>query len=418
MPRKRKPSYLLHKPTGQARVRIDGVDHYLGEYGSPESRERYENLITEWILRRGDLTHYTLTIDDLALLFLSFAEEYYRDKHGNPTTEVTAIRYSLRPVVQRFGTIPVRDFGPRKLKQIREDMIQSGHVRTEINRRISRIKRMFTWGVSEEYVPPSVATALASVQGLRRGRSKAIEPDPVSPVDEDTVKATLPHMPPVVADMVRLQLLTGARPQEICSMRPCDVTQSDQGAWCYIPASHKTEHLGRQRRLYLGPQAQEILRPYLNRLPEAHCFSPADSERQRSALRRTGRKSPLTPSQRQRQPRVDRSRPPADRYTKDSYRRAVTRACELAFEMPAELKRIPRSLPQAERDRLKLAASRWRKQHCWTPNRLRHTRATMIRRQFGIEAAQVVLGHSDPCTTEIYAERDFRKAAKVMEEIG
>lgn len=26
----RKPAYLLHKPTGQARIRIDRKDHYLG----------------------------------------------------------------------------------------------------------------------------------------------------------------------------------------------------------------------------------------------------------------------------------------------------------------------------------------------------------------------------------------------------
>ena len=39
------PSYLLHKPTGQARVRINGRDIYLGEYGSEESRIRYGELI-------------------------------------------------------------------------------------------------------------------------------------------------------------------------------------------------------------------------------------------------------------------------------------------------------------------------------------------------------------------------------------
>jgi hypothetical protein len=35
MPRRKGiPAYTLHKPTNQARVRIDGHDHYLGEYGS------------------------------------------------------------------------------------------------------------------------------------------------------------------------------------------------------------------------------------------------------------------------------------------------------------------------------------------------------------------------------------------------
>ncbi|HQZ63799.1 MAG TPA: hypothetical protein PLY87_01930 [Planctomycetaceae bacterium] len=41
------PSYLLHKPTGQARVRINGRDHYLGPYGSEESRILYGQLIAK-----------------------------------------------------------------------------------------------------------------------------------------------------------------------------------------------------------------------------------------------------------------------------------------------------------------------------------------------------------------------------------
>jgi hypothetical protein len=38
------PAYLLHKPSGQARVRINGKDHYLGPHGSPESKDRWQNL--------------------------------------------------------------------------------------------------------------------------------------------------------------------------------------------------------------------------------------------------------------------------------------------------------------------------------------------------------------------------------------
>jgi hypothetical protein len=44
----KKPAYTLHKPTGQARVRIGQRDYYLGEYGSPESRDQYDALIAEW----------------------------------------------------------------------------------------------------------------------------------------------------------------------------------------------------------------------------------------------------------------------------------------------------------------------------------------------------------------------------------
>ena len=41
------PPYSLHRHTGQARVRIDGRDYYLGIHGSPESRQKYAQLIAE-----------------------------------------------------------------------------------------------------------------------------------------------------------------------------------------------------------------------------------------------------------------------------------------------------------------------------------------------------------------------------------
>jgi len=46
------------------------------------------------------------------------------------------------------------------------------------------------------------------------------------------------------------------------------------------------------------------------------------------------------------------------------------------------------------------------------------TRATEIRRQFGVEATQVVLGHAKADVTQIYAERDHALAAEIMKKIG
>ena len=54
----------------------------------------------------------------------------------------------------------------------------------------------------------------------------------------------------------------------------------------------------------------------------------------------------------------------------------------------------------------------------WHPNQLRHTAATMIRKEFGLEAAQVILGHSKADTTQIYAERDAAKAIEIIRKIG
>lgn len=96
------PSYLLHRGTGQARVRIDGRDHYLGRFGSPESRDRYKDLISDWLLKRDDLCGCSLTVDDLALLYMEHAARYYR-KGGRPTSEVHCTRLALRHAVSTHG---------------------------------------------------------------------------------------------------------------------------------------------------------------------------------------------------------------------------------------------------------------------------------------------------------------------------
>jgi integrase len=246
-------------------------------------------------------------------------------------------------------------------------------------------------------------------------------------VEDATVDATLPHLPAVVADMVRFQRLCGARPGEVCGMRPCDVDRSGD-VWTYRPSSHKAEHHGKDRVVFLGPHAQEILTPYLLRATDAYCFSPADSEKRRKEDRRAKRKTPVQPSQ------VDRSKPrrqrkPAVRYTKDSYCRVIARACEVAFGMPDELRRIAAKPPRAatederqrfaeEKARLSKLAAEWRKEHTWHPNQLRHSAATEIRRQFGLEAAQVTLGHARADVTQVYAERDMTLARDVMKRIG
>jgi hypothetical protein len=54
----------------------------------------------------------------------------------------------------------------------------------------------------------------------------------------------------------------------------------------------------------------------------------------------------------------------------------------------------------------------------WSPNRLRHAAATEIRKRFGLEAAQTVLGHAQASINEDYAERDLTLAVRVAREVG
>lgn len=59
----------------------------------------------------------------------------------------------------------------------------------------------------------------------------------------ETVEQTLPFLSPPVAEVCRLQLLTGMRPSEVLQMRSADVNRSDE-IWIYPPRQHKTPYLG------------------------------------------------------------------------------------------------------------------------------------------------------------------------------
>ena len=126
----------------------------------------------------------------------------------------------------------------------------------------------------------------------------------------------------------------------------------------------------------------------------------------------------MSPSHQTRRRKANPKRKPGQKYTTASYGAAIRKACERAFDMPRELRNVSTKLPAAEREQLKAKAREWREKHCWHPHQLRHTAATEIRRTFGIEAAQVVLGHANIATTEIYAEKDRKLAEEVMQQLG
>ena len=333
---------------------------YLGTWNSPESKTKYEEILTEWLLQNDRSTQGQLRTDELVLLYLDHAQEYYR-KDGELTSEYSCIKSALRFVVQHCGRVRVREFGPKLLKEVRDCMIAAEFTRSTINKHVGRIRRMFRWGVENEYVPVDILTALQSVAGLRKGRSQAKESEKVKPVSQKHVEAILPVVSPPVAHMIRFQQLTGMRPEEVVELREGELDRSEE-VWRYVPRSHKTEHHDKDRIIFIGPQAQKIITHLLGGDPDRFVFRPSDAVTYKNKY--------------------------GDRYTVDSYRRAIQRACKR--------EKVP----------------------SWSPNQLRHTAGTKIRKEFGLEASQVVLGHANAKVTEIYAERNTDLAREIMAKVG
>lgn len=397
--RAKAPSYRHHKPSGRAFIQLNKRRYYLpGKFDSAESREAYARFLAEhWAPPSAEpppaeVVHKDLSVVELIDRYWQFAEQHYV-KHGEPTGTLDNIKPPLRRLKELYGSTPAARFGPLSLKALRQTWISDKLAIKSVNHYTATVKAVFGWGVSEELLPPLVHHALKTVQGLRRGRSQAREPAPVGPVADDDVERTLPHLPAPVAAMVQVQKLTGMRPGEVRIMRPCDIDRRPD-VWRYTPGRHKMEHRGRERVILLGPKAQGILAPLLLKLaftPEAFCFATA-----------TGRA-----------------------YSKEGYNTAIERACERAFGMPDQLRKLEWKL-KANDDmtpeqlaELRRQAAAWRAAHCWSPNQLRHNAATAIRKACGtLEKARVVLGHAQTSTTEIYAEKDLDEAASIMRQIG
>ncbi len=371
------PKYRKHKKTGQAVVTLSGKDHYLGLFGSEASRQQYDVLVAQWLandrLLPEQQSKRKIAVAELLVSYWKFARGFYV-KNGKPTGEIPSLKSALRTFKESYGSVLVEDVGPLMLIAYQNELVASGLSRKYVNQQTGRIKRIFRWGVSRELVPVSVHQTLATVAWLRKGKTAAKEYAPVVAVPDDVVVATLKHVvyEPVKA-MIRFQRLVGCRPGELFILRPMDIDRTGgghKGVWLYRPESHKTEHHGQSRVVVIGPEAQRILCPYLLREESELCFQ-----------RRKG------------QP-----------FKRLHYSQAIHRACRKTFPPPEG----------TEGEALK----EWEKQHHWTPNQLRHATATVVRRDHVLEAAQVVAGHANARTTEIYAERDIAKAAKVMAKIG
>lgn len=418
MPRTTSPTIKRRRlPSGATQffVRLNGAFHALGTDHAAAKLKLAKLLMNGGRRIEPAQVDVPYLIRDLIADYLEFAEGYYPKRDG--TRETVSLRHAvLRELMPMFGELPAKDFGPVALERVRQAMIDAKRPRRRdrhgreiipldaegnpippkpalsritINDRIHRIRRMFKWGVRQEKVPAAVSHALDSLPGLKRGRSDARENDAVRAVSVAEIEAACAHLRPSLRAMVWIQFLTGMRPGELLRMTGAELDRSGK-VWTYKPSEHKTNYLGRERVIPIGPKAQEHLRPYLKLDPKALIFTPELAESERRDAQRAARRSPVQPSQQRRaeQARRNPQRILTPGWTIDAYRRAIARACAAA--------RI----------------------EVWSPNQLRHAAATWLRREAGLEAARVVLGHARAAVTEVYAEVDHKQAAELMGRLG
>jgi integrase len=412
----RNPSYLHHRQSGKARVVVHAHDGSRKEillpglYDSKESLDEYHRVLAQLRAGAGRLpapkaARGDLTIAELILRYMEqHAQTYYVDEAGQPTSEQQCLRDAYRVLNRLYGSRPVAEFDSLTLESVQaamgsgtwlteEERVKRtkrkkpwGLARTSINGHVERIKRLFRWGCLKKLVDPLNLVNVETVPSLRAGRGGARESEAVAPVKVALVEATLPLLPPVPADILRVLLLTGARVGEVTRMIGAELDRSGP-IWLFSPRRHKGRHRGQARVIAIGPQAQLVLRKYLRDDPEAFFFSPAEAEARRLTELRAKRKTPVQPSQVHRRKKRAKHLPGAT-YNHNAINTAIRRAC------------------------FKAGLERW---HC---HQLRHTASLTILRECGAEAARSTLGHKGIDMTLHYSGVDLERAKDVASKIG
>ena len=159
MPRRPKgsaPSLQHHKPSNRARVTINGRDHWLGKWGSPEAQLAYKRLVAEYLAtgRVRDPEHPSTeatvvaldpgtpgmtvvtprspapaapeenvsaepTVAEVVLRYLEYCDTYYRTPLGERTSTYGNALQAAR-ALRPFDDTLAAKFGPRKLGMIRD----------------------------------------------------------------------------------------------------------------------------------------------------------------------------------------------------------------------------------------------------------------------------------------------------------
>lgn len=434
------PKLCFHKSSQQFYAWHDGKRHHFGA-DKPEAEKRYKAFVaalvnappppTRAVERPSAHPGPELTVAEAAVLYFRHIQAAL--KGGRKDRQVSRVKAAMLDLQTVCGEMPVRSFKGKAFELVQRHLVKrkirrqtkSANPRFDANASISRqyanmlcreILTCFSWLVKEEIVPPDNLAIMREVSFIKE-QDGVRESPRVTPVSPAVVEATLAGCHPILQSMIRLQQITGMRPGEICAMRRCDISTlpterlslpksnyevaareiDGVAVWLYVPASHKTLWKRKPRVVLIGPKAQEILKPLLNREPTAHLFNPNEAVIIWRQLQREKRRSPVQPSQRDRRRQCPKLLP-RQFYTNEAYGQALARTINRLNEERKEAGLPP--IPS------------------WAPNQLRHFVATEVAERFDEATAAALIGHCGLDTIKVYAEQAIGKAAKAAAEMG
>ncbi len=396
------PSLREHKATGRAVVRLNGTDHYLQDWKKckRENQRDYKKLIIEYLntghtaKTRPKVSESDITVAEFCILH----RDYVNVEFASKPSELSDIKLMMRRFRKMFASRLLSSINEIDIQRFHHAMVKEGLTRGYIKEIMRRFLRM--WRKAKRYVSDKNYFEVKeyhedSVKNSDAGKDSKV----VQPVDAAVLDQTLPFLPPVVADMVRVHRMIGCRGSELCDLTRgmIDTEPDANGNWVATLIKHKTSRHGHVRKLHFNHSAQAILAKYMDRGADEYLFVPAESEAVRRKAASEARVTPLSCGDKPGSKKTRRRKlPPGNKYDRCSYARAIARACE------------KNDIPH------------------WSPHQIRHLVGnTIVDHPNGsLAMTTAILGHAGSKISERYAsvalakqkDRMASEAARLLDE--
>lgn len=278
-------------------------------------------------------------------LHISFREFIsYLGTYLENSTELTTHRCAQQKFMECVNLPDPKKLGVIHLRKFRDHMIAQGLARKTIREYLHRIIRWvgFCWEQGKVSQSTYLACKGMWMPNPRQGRP----PVRTRPVSWDDIQTMLPHLPEHLQHLIQLHWWTAARPCEIVQLNERDITRPSDQMWIWDLKDHKNMWRGQERILFLNKKCIEIINQ-INPHENGYYFP---SEKNSLGF-----------------------------LTRLTYQRQVKK-CTVGL-ITNGLKTAPE----------------------WTIRGIRNGRARSVQQTHGLEAARVLLGHTDQRMTSHYA---------------
>lgn len=348
------PTYGHHKPTGQARCYVAGKSVYLGKYGSEESRIRFGEIVAKIISGRPVDPFVTKTADPEAGLTINELVLAFR-RHAATHYVKNGVQTSEIHCL-KAATDPLFElYGFIAVDEFGPLMLKA-------------VRQKF---VDAGWVRESCNKG---VNRIRLVFKWGVENELVAPATLQKLQAVAPllkgrteapdNAPRAAVDDVRIETVKKL-------VRPLVSDLIDLQRLC-------------------GARSGELIKLTTGMIDRTGDVWRADIDDHKTVHHDQSRTLHFGPQAQLILAKYLSADPDAKLFTvtRTGYCRAITRACDKAG---------------IER---------------WVPHQMRHTNATTVREEFGLEHTQAVLGHAHADMTQHYAKISSKKAAEVARKIG